>query len=106
MNQTHLRDDRDREHDADRHPGLTPLVIDLIGDQTQAELEESIDAPLVVERFEHDRNRDSEDYNTITVGKVGGGRTFDTRGTELRAEFRDQTESDRDDDSDSGGNHD
>jgi hypothetical protein len=104
MSQTHLRDDGDREHDADRHPGLTPLVIDVIGDQTRAELEESIDAPLVVERFE--RHRDSEDYNSITVGNVGAGRTFDTRRAELRADLREDNESGSDADSGSGGNHD
>lgn len=32
------------------HPGLTPLVIDLIPAQTRAEIEASIDAPLTVER--------------------------------------------------------
>jgi hypothetical protein len=49
------RDDRGREHEhdhahADRHPALTPLIIDIIPDQTRAELEESINAPLTVER--------------------------------------------------------
>jgi hypothetical protein len=53
------RDDRGREHEhehehghahADRHPALTPLVIDVISDQTRAELEASIDAPLTIER--------------------------------------------------------
>jgi hypothetical protein len=37
-------------HDDERHPALTPLVIDVIPDQTRAELEESIDEPLTVER--------------------------------------------------------
>lgn len=37
----------EREFD---HPGLTPLVIDLIPDQTRAEIEATIDAPLTVER--------------------------------------------------------
>jgi hypothetical protein len=32
------------------HPGLTPLVIDLIPDQTRSEIEATIDAPLTVER--------------------------------------------------------
>lgn len=32
------------------HPGLTPLVIDLIPEQTRAEIEATIDAPLTVER--------------------------------------------------------
>lgn len=32
------------------HPGLTPLVIDLIPDQTRAEIEATIDAPLTIER--------------------------------------------------------
>lgn len=35
----------------DHHPGLTPLVIDLIPDQTRAELEASIGSPLSVERW-------------------------------------------------------
>lgn len=38
-------------YDFDRHPGLTPLVIDLIPDQTRAEIEATIDAPLSVERW-------------------------------------------------------
>ena len=42
-------DDHDRGYD-ERHPALTPLVIDVIPDQTRAELEESIDEPLTVER--------------------------------------------------------
>jgi hypothetical protein len=45
--------DRDREHKYrhdDRHPALTPLVIDLIPDQTRAELEAVIDEPLAIER--------------------------------------------------------
>jgi hypothetical protein len=97
MSQTHLR-----EHDADHHPGLTPLVIDVIPDQTQAELEESIDAPLVVERFEP--VRESENFHSHMVGNVGAGRTFDTR-TELRAEYHEQTESESDAASDSGGSY-
>ena len=45
------RTDRDHEHDHDdRHPMLTPLVIDVIPEQTRAELEASIDEPLTVER--------------------------------------------------------
>jgi hypothetical protein len=32
------------------HPGLSPLVIDLIPDQTRAEIEATIDAPLTIER--------------------------------------------------------
>jgi hypothetical protein len=39
----------DHDHD-DPHPALTPLVIDVIPDQTRAELEASIDEPLTVER--------------------------------------------------------
>lgn len=35
----------------DRHPGLTPLVIDLIPDRTRAEIEATIDSPLSVERW-------------------------------------------------------
>jgi hypothetical protein len=91
----------------DHNSPLAPLVIDLISEGERAELEAAIDAPLVVERFERhrDRDRDSEDYNTITVGKVGGGRTFDTRRSELRAEFREQTENDSDATSDSGSDY-
>ena len=38
------------DHENDRHPALTPLVIDVIPDQTRAELEASLDEPLAVER--------------------------------------------------------
>jgi hypothetical protein len=105
MSHAHPRADREYDHDhANQHPALTPLVIDVIPDQTQAELEESIDAPLVVERFE--RDRDSEKFHSHTVGNVGAGRTFDTR-AELRAEYREQTdrESGSDAASDSGGDY-
>lgn len=37
------------------HPGLTPLVVDLIPDQTRAELEATIDAPLAIERGPSER---------------------------------------------------
>jgi hypothetical protein len=84
----------------DHDSPLAPLVIDLISEGERAEIEESIDAPLVVERFERHRDRDSEDYNTITVGNVGGGRTFDTR-AELRADLREDSESGSDAASDS-----
>ena len=40
----------DRDHEYDRHPALMPLVIDVIPDQTRAELEASIDESLAVER--------------------------------------------------------
>ena len=51
MSYAHLNPTDDREHDHDeRHPALTPLVIDVIPDQTRAELEESISEPLTVER--------------------------------------------------------
>ena len=44
------RADREYEHTDDRHPMLTPLVIDLIPEQTRAEIEASIDEPLTIER--------------------------------------------------------
>lgn len=37
-------------HEYDHDSPLTPLVIDLLPDQTQAELEAVIDEPLAVER--------------------------------------------------------
>jgi hypothetical protein len=103
MSRAHPRAAREYEHD-ERHPALTPLVIDLIPDQTHAELEESIDAPLVVERSE--RDRDSEKFHSHTVGNVDAGRTFDTS-AELRAEYREQTDTESGSDaaSDSGGDY-
>jgi hypothetical protein len=46
----------------DRDSVLAPLVIDVIPEQTRAELEASIDAPLVVERFE--RHKESDRHAT------------------------------------------
>jgi hypothetical protein len=89
----------------DHDSPLAPLVIDLISEGERAELEESIDAPLAVERFERRRDRDSEDYNTITVGNVSGGRTFDTRRSELLADLREDSESGSDAASDAGGDY-
>ena len=45
----HDHDDHEYRHD-ERHPALTPLVIDLIPDQTRTELEAVIDEPLAIER--------------------------------------------------------
>ena len=113
------RADRDHEHDhvrtddydgrddhADRHPALTPLVIDLIPEQTRAELEASIDEPLSVEREAVWEDRENEGYHSITVGTVGAGKTFSTK-TELLADLREdgENESDAASDSDSGGDY-
>lgn len=45
----HDHDDHEYRHD-NHHPALTPLVIDLIPDQTRTELEAVIDEPLAIER--------------------------------------------------------
>jgi hypothetical protein len=50
----HARTD---DHD-ERHPALTPLVIDVIPDQTRTELEAVIDEPLAIEREAVWDNRD------------------------------------------------
>jgi hypothetical protein len=90
-------------HRYDHDSPLAPLVIDLIPESERAEIEAAIDAPLVVERFE--RQRESENSHSYTVGKVGAGRTFDTRRTELVAEFREGSESGSDAASDAGGDY-
>lgn len=94
-------DNHDHDHD-DRHPALTPLVIDVIPDQTRAELEAVIDEPLAVERFE--RHRESADHHSFTIGSVGAGKTFSTN-AELLTAVREDDESGSDAASD-GGNHD
>lgn len=86
--------DHDREHEHahtgnhdDRHPALTPLVIDVIPDQTRAELEAVIDESLAVEQF-----GESEDHHSFTIGTVGAGKTFNTK-TEILADSREDSES-------------
>lgn len=94
MSRTRLPDGRDHA----RHPALISLVIDLIPDETRAEIETAIDAPLVVER---DRLYRDTSYNQVTVGRIGGGKTFDTK-TELLADLREGSASGNDAGSDSG----
>ena len=92
--------DHDREHEYrhdNHHPALTPLVIDLIPDQTRAELEAVIDEPLSVERF-----GESEDHHSFTIETVGAGTTFNTK-TELLADSCEDSESGSDAASDAGG---
>jgi hypothetical protein len=132
MSQTHLRDDRARDHD-ERHPALTPLVIDVIPDQTRAELEAVIDESLAVERdpvrrgeshcFVGGRVSDGKTFgarnkliaslredsesaepSSVTVGNIGSSKTFATK-TELLPEFREDSESGSDAASDSGGSY-
>ena len=81
--------DREHEHD-DRHPALTPLVIDLIPDQTRAELEAVIDEPLAVQRFE--RHREGGDHHSFTIGTGGAGKSFSTK-SEFLAAVREDSES-------------
>ncbi|EMA56461.1 hypothetical protein [Halococcus thailandensis] len=96
--QTSPTDDRDREHEYrhdnhdhdDRHPALTPLVIDVIPDQTRAELEAVIDEPLAVERF--GRHREGGDHHSFTIGTVGAGKSVSTK-AELLADSREDSES-------------
>lgn len=97
----HAHTDDHDDHD-ERHPALTPLVIDVIADQTRAELEASIDEPLTGER-----NREGGNHHSHTVGAVGAGRTFHTNG-ELLAEFREESTSrtDATTAAHSGGHHD
>jgi hypothetical protein len=101
---TYARRRADREHEYDRHPALTPLVIDLIPDQTRAELEASIDEPLTVERGP--TGWESEESHFLTGGNIGAGKTFDTQ-TELLAGVRENSESGSDAASDlcTGENH-
>ena len=104
MSHAHLNPtyDRDREYEYrhdDRRPALTPLVIDLIPDQTRAELEAVIDKPLAVERF-----GESEDHHSFTIETVGAGKTFNTK-TELLADLREDSESGSHAASDSGGSY-
>jgi hypothetical protein len=96
-----------RRADRDRHPALTSLVIDLIPDQTRAEIEASIDEPLSVEREAVWRDRENAEFHSLTVGTVGAGKSFNTK-TELLAGIREDSESGSHtaSDSDSGGNHD
>lgn len=98
----HDHDDREHEHrHDDRHPALTPLVIDGIPDQTRAELKAVIDEPLTVEREAVWVPRE-EEYNTFVIGRVGAGKTLSTK-SELLADLREDSESGSDAASDSGG---
>ena len=102
MSHAHPNSTYDREHKYrhdDRHPALTPLVIDLIPDQTRAELEAVIDESLAVERF-----GESEDHHSFTIGTVGAGKTVNTK-TELLADLREDSESGSHAASDSGGSY-
>lgn len=86
----------EREHDRedvddDRDSVLAPLVIDVIPEQTRAEIEASIDEPLVVERETVWEDHEKDKYHPHMVGTVGAGRTFDTR-AEFRAQMREQVE--------------
>jgi hypothetical protein len=96
-------DGGDVDHD-DRDSVLAPLVIDVIPDQTRAELEASIDAPLAVEREAVREDYERDEYHSHAVGTVGAGRTFDTRG-ERRARVREQPESGTDAADGSGGEY-
>jgi hypothetical protein len=87
----------EREHDRedgddDRDSVLAPLVIDVIPEQTRAEIEASIDEPLAVEREAAWEDHERGEYHSHTVGTVGAGRTFDVR-SDLRAQVREQVES-------------
>ena len=100
MSYAHSTPTDDREHEyrhENHHPALTPLVIDLIPDQTRAELEAVIDEPLSVERF-----GESEDHHSFTIETVGAGTTFNTK-TELLADSCEDSESGSDAASDAGG---
>jgi hypothetical protein len=100
----------EREHDRedvddDRDSVLAPLVIDVIPEQTRAEIEASIDAPLVVERETVWEDHGRDEYHSHAVGTVGTGRTFDTR-SEFRAQMREQVENGSDAANGSGGDYD
>jgi hypothetical protein len=90
--------------DDDRDSVLAPLVIDVIPEQTRAEIEASIDAPLAVEREAVREDHERGEYHSHTVGTVGGGRTFDAR-SDLRAQMREQPESGSDAADGSGGEY-
>jgi hypothetical protein len=97
----------EREHDRedvddDRDSVLAPLVIDVIPEQTRAEIEASIDAPLAVEREAAWEDHEKDEYHSHTVGTAGAGRTFDAR-SEFRAQMREQVESGTDAANGSGG---
>jgi hypothetical protein len=100
----------DREYDGgdadddDRDSVLAPLVIDVIPEQTRAELEASIDAPLAVEREAVREDHERDEYQPHIVGTVGAGRTFDTR-SEFRALIREHPESGTDGANGSGGEY-
>jgi hypothetical protein len=93
---------REDVDDDDRDSVLAPLVIDVIPEQTRAEIEASINAPLAVEREEVWEDHERDEYHSHTVGTVGAGRTFDTR-SDLRAQVREQPESGTDAAGGSGG---
>jgi hypothetical protein len=88
----------------DRDSVLAPLVIDVIPEQTRAELEASIDAPLAVEREAVREDYERDEYHSHTVGTVGAGQTFDTR-SDLRAQVRERSESGTDAADGSGGEY-
>jgi hypothetical protein len=94
-------DREDVDHD-DRDSVLAPLVIDVIPEQTRAEIEASIDAPLVVEREATWEDHEKDEYHSHAVGTVGAGRTFDTR-SEFRAQMREQVGNGSDAANGSGG---